>query len=165
MREEAHFSKHLRDVCVATVKGIDPKLIRERVDQTLKQERFVELDPERGRFTTRHIYEAIEGRWLTAAKEMSASTSRTVSDRKLERALADCPQALNPGQRDATTKIVQGPDLVTVQGLLRLGQDHDAQGGEGRDRAGWRERHRPLPDEPGRPRAQGQLGDHVLHAR
>lgn len=118
-RQEAHFSKHhlLRDVCVATVdKGIDPALIKERVDHALKQERFVELDPERGRFTTRHIYEEIEGRALAAAKEMSGMSSRTVSDRKLEKALADCPQELNAGQRDATTKIVQGPDMVTVQG-------------------------------------------------
>lgn len=139
-RQEAHFSKHhlLRDVCVATVdKGIDPKLIRERVDQALKQERFVELDPERGRFTTRHIYEAIEGKALATAKEMSDSTSRTVPDRKLNRAFADCPQELNAGQRDATTKIVKGPDLVTVQGppgsgkttMLRVARDAIERGG------------------------------------
>lgn len=118
-RQEAHFSRHhlLRDACIATVdRGVDPKLIADRIEQALKQDRFVVLDAAKGRYTTRHIYEEIEGRALSIAKTMGETTSRAVRDRVIERALASAPQQLNDGQRDATLKILKGPDLVTVQG-------------------------------------------------
>jgi ATP-dependent exoDNAse (exonuclease V) alpha subunit len=117
--KDAHFCRNdiVRDACIATVhQGIDPTRIAARVDETLRQEQFISLGGRDQRFTTRHIYEEIEGRAHTAAEKLSSRTSRTVEDRDIERAIARSPQKLNPGQRAAVEAALKGPDLVLMEG-------------------------------------------------
>ena len=64
----------VRDVCIATVThGIAPREIHERVEETLRGERFLSLGRHRDqeRFTTREIFHETEARALEAAEKLS----------------------------------------------------------------------------------------------
>ena len=121
LEQQAHFKRGdlLRDVCVATVThGIAPQLIRERVEAALGQDRFVRLGVQNYQeyFTTKQVLEQVEGRALETAERLGQQTSRTVQDRFIARAMAREPRELNPGQKEAVTKICQGPDLTLIEG-------------------------------------------------
>ena len=65
---------YLRDVCIATVAdGIAPRKIHERVEETLREERFLSLGRYRDqeRFTTQEIFHDIEARAIEAAEKLS----------------------------------------------------------------------------------------------
>ena len=75
--EQAHFSKQdlVTEVCVATVtRGIDPCAIRARVEDTLRDGRFVSLGRhrEQDRYATKEMYQAIESRAIEAAERLGA---------------------------------------------------------------------------------------------
>ena len=115
--QQAHFSKNdlLRDVFVATVaQGIAPRQIHDRIEETLKQERFVDLG-QRQRFTTQEIFHEIEQKALETAERLGEKTSRTVRDRTIAREIAREPR-LNDGQKAAIETVCRGPDLTYIQG-------------------------------------------------
>ena len=115
--QQAHFSKNdlLRDVFVATVaQGIAPRQIHDRIEETLKQERFVDLGQGQ-RFTTREIFHEVEQKALETAERLGEKTSRTVRDRTIAREIARDPR-LNDGQKAAIQTVCRGPDLTYIQG-------------------------------------------------
>ena len=115
--QQAHFTKNdlLRDVCVATVaQGIAPRQIHERVEQTLKQERFIDLG-QGERFTTKEIFHEIERKALETADRLGEKTTRVVRDRTIAREIAREPR-LNDGQKAAIETVCRGPDLTYIQG-------------------------------------------------
>ena len=68
--QQAHFSKNdlMQGVCVATVAmGIAPRQIHERVEQTLKQERFIDLG-ERGHAIRRRKFSTISNSALSTRR-------------------------------------------------------------------------------------------------
>ena len=88
--QQAHFSKNdlLRDAFVATVaQGIAPRQIHDRIEETLKQERFVDLGQGQ-RFTTQEIFHEVEQKALETAERLGEKTSRTVRDRTIAREIA-----------------------------------------------------------------------------
>ncbi|MGZ5863583.1 MAG: MobF family relaxase, partial [Methyloceanibacter sp.] len=116
--QQTHFMKNdlLRDVCVATVTaGIAPRQIHERIEQTLTQERFIDL--EQGRcFTTKEIYHDIERAALEVAERLGEKTTRSaVKDRTVAKEIAREPR-LNEGQKAAIETVCRGPDLTLIQG-------------------------------------------------
>ena len=115
--QQAHFSKNdlLRDAFVATVaQGIAPQQIHDRVEETLKQERFVDLGQGQ-RFTTKEIFHEVEQKALETAERLGEKTSRTVRDRTIAREIAREPR-LNDGQKAAIQTVCRGPDLTYIQG-------------------------------------------------
>ena len=115
--QQAHFSKNdlLRDVFVATVaQGIAPRQIHDRIEETLKQERFVDLGQGQ-RFTTQEIFHEVEQKALETAERLGEKTSRTVRDRTIAREIARDPR-LNDGQKAAIQTVCRGPDLTYIQG-------------------------------------------------
>ena len=118
--EQAHFSKQdlVTEVCVATVtRGIDPRAIRARVEDTLRDGRFVSLGRhrEQDRYATKEMYQAIESRAIEAAERLGARHTRVVSERRVEKAIAKEPR-LNEGQREAIRTVCRGPDLTLLVG-------------------------------------------------
>ena len=115
--QQAHFSKNdlLRDAFVATVaQGIAPRQIHDRIEETLKQERFVDLGQGQ-RFTTQEIFHEVEQKALETAERLGEKTSRTVRDRTIAREIARDPR-LNDGQKAAIETVCRGPDLTYIQG-------------------------------------------------
>ena len=115
--QQAHFSKNdlLRDVFVATVaQGIAPRQIHGRIEETLRQERFVDLGQGQ-RFTTREIFHEVEQKALETAERLGEKTSRTVRERSIAREIARDPR-LNDGQKAAIETVCRGPDLTYIQG-------------------------------------------------
>jgi conjugative relaxase-like TrwC/TraI family protein len=115
--QQAHFTKNdlLRDVYVRTVAaGIAPRQIHERVEQTLRQERFIDLGQGQ-RFTTKEIFHEVEQKALETAARLGEQRTRPVSERRVEKAIA-AESRLNDGQKAAVRLICQGPDLTLLQG-------------------------------------------------
>ena len=115
--EQAHFTKAdlTRAVLIATApQGIAPREVLKRVEETLGHERFINLGDRR--FTTKEIYHGIERAALDAAKRLGYQhPSRTVSERRVEKAIAQEPR-LNGDQREAVKMVCQGADLTLIQG-------------------------------------------------
>ena len=118
--KDAHFCRNdvVRDACIASVDlGIAPELIAARIDKVLcQQEQFIALGGRDQRFTTRHIYEEIEGRAHAAAEALTARRGDTVTERAIEQAIARSPHKLNEGQREGVELALKGPDLVLMEG-------------------------------------------------
>ena len=94
--------------------GIAPRQIHERVEQTLKQERFIDLGQGQ-RFTTKEIFHEIERKALETADRLGEKTTRVVRDRTIAREIAREPR-LNDGQKAAIETVCRGPDLTYIQG-------------------------------------------------
>ena len=115
--QQAHFTKNdlLRDVCVGTVAaGIAPHQIHERIEETLRQERFIDL-AQGQRFTTKEIFHEVEQKALETAERLSDKVTRSVRDRIIAKEIAR-ESRLNDGQKAAIETVCRGPDLTLIQG-------------------------------------------------
>src|SRR5262249_97887 len=112
--QEAHFSRYglIAEVLNATVdQHIKPDLALSRIDETLREERFMALGDWKNqeRFTTRDIYQKLEEKALLAVKEMGErTTKRPFSDRIIQQEIERSPKELNPGQEKAVRLICDG---------------------------------------------------------
>ena len=118
--QQAHFSKIelVRDVCIATVAdGIAPREIHERVEETLREERFLSLGRYRDqeRFTTQETFHDIEARAIEAAEKLSLQALRAIPDKVVEKAIAKEPR-LNEGQITAVRTVCRAGGLSLVEG-------------------------------------------------
>ena len=77
--------------------GIAPHQIHERVEETLRQGRFIDLGQGR-RFTTPEIYHEVEQKALETAERLGEKTARTVPEPVVAKAIAREP-LLNGGIR------------------------------------------------------------------
>lgn len=118
--KDAHFRRNdvVRDACIASVElGITPEVIAARIDKALsQQEQFIALGGRDQRFTTRHIYEEIEGRAHAAADALTGRRGDTMTERAIEQAIQRSPHKLNEGQRQGVELALKGPDLILMEG-------------------------------------------------
>jgi len=97
--------------------GIAPREIHERVEETLREERFLSLGRYRDqeRFTTQEIFHDIEARAIEAAEKLSLQALRAIPDKVVEKAIAKEPR-LNAGQITAVRTVCRAGGLSLVEG-------------------------------------------------